>query len=92
MDATPNWSNDYKKLQVLLEIGFGIHGFHPKSGHCLIAGNYGFTRVTDGKFSFVSYKNPPMTFDSAELAALWCRAEKVKFIDPYDAYTLGDED
>ena len=91
MKATPNWCKDYDKLTALLDAAYGLQGFHPKMGHCIISNNYGFTQDPGPKCSVLAYGKVKEFEDSAS-ASIWCELEKVWFIDPYNAYNLIDED
>jgi hypothetical protein len=79
----PAWCMDCSKMIPFLEDSFALLGFHPTLGHCVIASNYGFTQVRDGRFSVVSYASEPREFMDSKSAADWCAAEKVWFIPPH---------
>jgi len=80
---SPAWCIDCSKMIPFLEDSFALLGFHPTLGHCVIASNYGFTQVRDGRFSVVSYASEPREFMDSKSAADWCAAEKVWFIPPH---------
>lgn len=92
LEPSPNWSTDYGRMASLLEARFGLQGFHPRMGHCIISDNHGFTQVMDGKFSVVTYGNPPLEFTNSQSVADWCEKERVWFLDPHDAYKMIEDD
>jgi len=83
---SPAWCIDCSKMIPFLEDSFALLGFHPTLGHCVIASNYGFTQVRDGRFSVVSYASEPREFMDSKSAADWCAEEKVWFIPPHGSH------
>lgn len=90
MEAQPNWSRDYILLEWLLDERFAIHAFHPNGGHVLIADNYCFTQSMNLGFSVVNFHTLPMYFHTTKEVVRYCEAEKIEFIDPFNAYTVAE--